>query len=135
MTLKRAASAVSLAGGVLILAVCGARHALLAAEISADTSLDKELASALADEGFTGNIANTLETKLGRRVDARLADLGRLLWFDTITGLNDDNTCGGCHSPLRGLGIRSPSPSASTTTESSARIGRVPGINGAARWC
>ena len=104
MTLKRAASAVSLAGGVLILAVCGARHALLAAEISADTSLDKELASALADEGFTGNIANTLETKLGRRVDARLADLGRLLWFDTITGLNDDNTCGGCHSPLRGFG-------------------------------
>ena len=37
MTLKRAASAVSaLAGGVLILAVCGARHALLAAEISAE---------------------------------------------------------------------------------------------------
>jgi cytochrome c peroxidase len=104
MTLTRAASAVSLAGGVLILAVCGARPALLAAEHSDDTSVDRLLASALADEGFTGNIANTLETRLGRRVDARLADLGRLLWFDTITGLNDDNTCGGCHSPLRGFG-------------------------------
>ena len=104
MTLTRAASAVSLAGAVLILAVSGARHALLAAEHSDDTSLDILLASALADEGFTGNIANTLETRLGRRVDARLADLGRLLWFDTITGLNDDNTCGGCHSPLRGFG-------------------------------
>ena len=34
----------------------------------------------------------------------RLADFGRLLWFDTITGLNDDNTCGGCHSPTAGFG-------------------------------
>jgi cytochrome c peroxidase len=23
----------------------------------------------------------------------------RLLWFDTVTGLNDDNSCAGCHSP------------------------------------
>jgi cytochrome c peroxidase len=69
-----------------------------------DTPLDEELASLLASHAFTGRIAETLETRLGRRVDRRLAELGRMLWFDTITGLNDDNTCGGCHSPLRGFG-------------------------------
>jgi cytochrome c peroxidase len=69
-----------------------------------EQALDETLASALAREGFTGRIAATLETRLGRRVDGRLANLGRLLWFDTITGLHDDNTCAGCHSPLRGFG-------------------------------
>ena len=69
-----------------------------------DTALDEELAALLASHAFTGRIAETLETRLQRRLDHRLADLGRMLWFDTITGLNDDNTCGGCHSPLRGFG-------------------------------
>jgi cytochrome c peroxidase len=68
------------------------------------TALDEELTELLASHTFTGRIAETLETRLGRRVDRRLADLGRMLWFDTITGLNDDNTCAGCHSPLRGFG-------------------------------
>ena len=27
-----------------------------------------------------------------------------MLWFDTITGLNDDNACAGCHSPTAGFG-------------------------------
>jgi cytochrome c peroxidase len=27
-----------------------------------------------------------------------------MLWFDTIAGLHDDNTCGGCHSPSNGFG-------------------------------
>jgi cytochrome c peroxidase len=69
-----------------------------------DTALDEELSGLLASHAFTGRIAETLETRLGRRVDRRLANLGRMLWFDTITGLNDDNTCAGCHSPLRGFG-------------------------------
>jgi cytochrome c peroxidase len=69
-----------------------------------DTALDKELTGLLASHAFTGRIGETLETRLGRRVNGRLADLGRMLWFDTITGLNDDNTCAGCHSPLRGFG-------------------------------
>jgi cytochrome c peroxidase len=34
----------------------------------------------------------------------QLADLGRNLWFDTLTGLNDDNACAGCHSPTAGFG-------------------------------
>ena len=27
-----------------------------------------------------------------------------MLWFDPIGGLNDDNTCAGCHSPTNGFG-------------------------------
>jgi cytochrome c peroxidase len=75
------------------------RHALAQA-----TSLDEELQTVLHQAGFTGRIESTLEQRLGRRLDPQLADLGRLLWFDTITGLNNDNTCGGCHSPTAGFG-------------------------------
>src|SRR5713226_9273371 len=42
--------------------------------------------------------------RLNRAVNPARANLGRLLWFDTITGLNNDNTCAGCHSPTRGFG-------------------------------
>jgi cytochrome c peroxidase len=78
----------------------------LAAHISAagGAGLDDALEAALARHGFTGRIESTLETRLGRRVDRQLADLGRLLWFDTVTGLNDDNNCSGCHSPANGFG-------------------------------
>lgn len=65
---------------------------------------DKNLTAKLRQLGFTGNIESTLERRLRRRLDAKLADIGRLLWFDTITGLNDDNTCAGCHSPTNGFG-------------------------------
>lgn len=67
-------------------------------------ALDRELAAVLTLHGFTGRIEQTLEQRLGGKVDDRLANLGRLLWFDTIAGLNDDNTCGGCHSPTNGFG-------------------------------
>lgn len=66
--------------------------------------LDNALQAALRQAGFTGRIESTLEERLGRHLDPQLADLGRNLWFDTITGLNDDNTCGGCHSPTAGFG-------------------------------
>ena len=66
--------------------------------------VDHDLTLTLQQQGFTGNIESTLERRLGRPLDRRLADLGRLLWFDTITGLNDDNTCAGCHSPTNGFG-------------------------------
>jgi cytochrome c peroxidase len=65
--------------------------------------LDQELAAVLRAAGFTGRIESTLEQRLGRRLDRQLADLGRLLWFDTLTGLNDDNACAGCHSPTAGF--------------------------------
>jgi cytochrome c peroxidase len=66
--------------------------------------LDQELSSRLAELGFTGRVESTLEARLGRQLDQRRANLGRLLWFDTIGGLNNDNTCGGCHSPTNGFG-------------------------------
>lgn len=69
-----------------------------------DVALDDTLVGLLASHAFTGRIAETLEVRLQRRLDPRLADLGRMLWFDTITGLNDDNACAGCHSPLQGFG-------------------------------
>src|SRR5215475_866054 len=69
-----------------------------------DDALNRELTAELQDLGFTGRIGDTLEVRLGRRIDRELADLGRLLFFDTITGLNNDNTCAGCHSPTNGFG-------------------------------
>ena len=66
--------------------------------------LDHQLADVLRRLGFTGAMESTLEQRLGRRIHRELADLGRMLWFDTLTGLNDDNTCAGCHSPTNGLG-------------------------------
>jgi cytochrome c peroxidase len=67
-------------------------------------SVDAELRAALLRAGFTGGIQSTLERRLGRAVEPRLANLGRLLWFDKAGGLHSDNTCGGCHSPSRGFG-------------------------------
>ncbi len=69
-----------------------------------DSSLDRRLTSRLRELGFTGRVESTLTTRLGRPIDKPLANLGRLLWFDTITGLNDDNSCAGCHSPTAGFG-------------------------------
>ena len=66
--------------------------------------LDAELRAYLTTLGFTGRIASTLEVRLGRRIDHQVAEVGRMLWFDPIGGLNDDNTCGGCHSPTNGFG-------------------------------
>jgi cytochrome c peroxidase len=69
-----------------------------------DNKLDHALAAVLRQAGFTGRIESSLERRLGRHINPKLAEVGRLLWFDTITGLNDDNTCAGCHSPTAGFG-------------------------------
>lgn len=66
--------------------------------------LDQALQAKLGELGFTGRVESTLEQRLGRHLDQRRANLGRLLWFDTIGGLNNDNTCGGCHSPTNAFG-------------------------------
>ena len=81
--------------------------AAAAAAVDAD-DVDAALRGYLAGHQFTGRVASTLELRLGRRIDRQLADLGRLLWFDPIQGLNDDNTCGGCHSPTNGFGDTQP---------------------------
>jgi cytochrome c peroxidase len=69
-----------------------------------DRRLDEKLAQALKHHGFTGRVESTLETRLGRPVDQSLANLGRLLWFDKVHSLHQDNTCAGCHSPTNGFG-------------------------------
>ena len=66
--------------------------------------LDAQLSRLLAEAGFTGRIEPTLEQRLGRPVDHRLAGLGRDLFFDSIQSLHDDNSCAGCHSPSNGFG-------------------------------
>jgi cytochrome c peroxidase len=66
--------------------------------------LDADLVAVLAQLGFTGRVASTLEARLGRPVDPVLAELGRKLFFDSFTSLHDDNACAGCHSPAAGFG-------------------------------
>jgi len=71
---------------------------------AAPSALDEALNAAFAEHGFTGTIGSTLEQRLGRPLDVRLAHVGRLVFFDPVTGLNDDNSCSGCHSPTTGFG-------------------------------
>src|SRR5215831_9345522 len=73
-----------------------------------DGDVDAVLQAYLTSLGFTGRIADQLETRLGRHIDQQLADVGRQLWFDPIQGLNNDNTCAGCHSPTNGFGDTQP---------------------------
>jgi cytochrome c peroxidase len=73
-----------------------------------DHGLDRRLAEVLAGAGFTGRIEARFREKLGRPIDRQRANLGRLLWFDIISGLNNDNTCAGCHSPTHGFGDTQP---------------------------
>ena len=76
----------------------------LAQEKNGGSILDHRLQKVLHDAGFTGRIQSSLEHRLHRNIDPKLADLGRLLFFDVAGGLHDDNTCAGCHSPSRGFG-------------------------------
>jgi len=75
-----------------------------AAAAFAPEDLDGQLIALLHQAGFTGRIQSTLERRLRRPVDAGLADLGRLLFFDKIASLHSDNSCAGCHSPTNGFG-------------------------------
>lgn len=77
---------------------------LLSTFAVSSATLDDQLAAVLAEHGFTGRIESTLEPRLGRKLDNQLLDLGRLLFFDTVGGLNNDNNCSGCHSPRNGFG-------------------------------
>jgi cytochrome c peroxidase len=71
---------------------------------SGDIALNDQLSAVLNQHGFTGRIASTLEQRLGRKIDNQLADLGRLAFHDSLLGLNDDNSCSGCHAAPNGFG-------------------------------
>src|SRR5215469_807471 len=77
---------------------------MVAAGVCYPQDLDSQLASVLAKAGFTGTVGSSIQARLGRPIDPKLADLGRLLFFDKIHSLHDDNTCAGCHSPTNGFG-------------------------------
>jgi cytochrome c peroxidase len=82
--------------------------ALVPGRAEDDSTLDRRLRRVLHEAGFTGNIEATLEMRLGRPLDPAKIKLGRLLFFDTILGLHDDNSCAGCHSPAFGFGDSQP---------------------------
>jgi cytochrome c peroxidase len=86
--------------------------ALIASAPQAVSPLDRNLVSALLAAGFTGRVQQTyqarIEANLGRPIDPRLAEIGRMLWFDNLHSLHTDNTCGGCHSPTNGFGDSQP---------------------------
>jgi cytochrome c peroxidase len=75
-----------------------------AADDDRGSSLDSRLARVLRQHDYTGRVESTLEDRLGRRLEADLTNLGRLLWFDNVHSLHRDNTCAGCHSPTNGFG-------------------------------
>src|SRR5688572_33148941 len=75
-----------------------------ASATSTDDVLNEQLVSLLSQHGFTGRVGLSLEQKLGRKIDNQLADLGRLAFHDSLLGLNDDNSCSGCHSAPFGFG-------------------------------
>ena len=51
----------------------------------AQEDIDAALIPLLHQAGFTGNIQATLASRLGRNIDPRLANLGRLLCFDDVS--------------------------------------------------
>lgn len=69
-----------------------------------DDHLNRQLKRVLDANSFTGSMQFQLNRRLRRHIDTKMADLGRLLWFDKFTGLHDDNSCGGCHSPTAAFG-------------------------------
>jgi cytochrome c peroxidase len=91
---------------VLALVVLGLSAAALGGRHG--SPLDETLRRVLRKAGFTGRVESTLERRLGRPIDRARADLGRLLFFDKILGLHDDNSCAGCHSPAFGFGDSQP---------------------------
>ena len=66
--------------------------------------LEDRLARVLRQAGFTGRVQQSLEPRLGRRLDPKLVKLGGTIFFDNILGLHRDNSCAGCHSPAFGFG-------------------------------
>jgi cytochrome c peroxidase len=98
--------------GLVLLYLYALVSALIASPPPPVSALDRDLADALSAAGFTGMVQQTyqarIEANLGRPIDPRLAEIGRMLWFDTLHSLHADNTCGGCHSPTNGFGDSQP---------------------------
>ncbi|HJQ71052.1 MAG TPA: cytochrome c peroxidase [Blastocatellia bacterium] len=70
---------------------------------SEESPLDVQLDSMLRLHDFTGNVEATLEQRLGRKINEKLADVGRLLFFDPVLSLSNDSSCASCHSPTSAM--------------------------------
>lgn len=88
---------------ILLLALIALGVVVLTPRTSAST-VNEQLSAVLVQHGFTGRVGLSLEQRLGRKIDNRLADLGRLAFHDSLLGLNDDNSCAGCHAAPLGFG-------------------------------
>ncbi|HEX7330478.1 MAG TPA: cytochrome c peroxidase [Pyrinomonadaceae bacterium] len=88
---------------ILLLALTAVGVVVLTPRSSAST-VNEQLSAVLTQHGFTGRVGLSLEQRLGRKIDNRLADLGRLAFHDSLLGLNDDNSCAGCHAAPLGFG-------------------------------
>src|SRR5262245_26144347 len=71
---------------------------------SESDQLSALLTAKLRELGFTGKTQSMLRVRLGRQIDNNLADLGGLAFHDSLLGLNDDNSCAGCHAASVGFG-------------------------------
>lgn len=71
--------------------------------LSEESPLDVQLDSVLKQQDFTGNVEATLEQRLGRKINKKLADVGRLLFFDPVLSLSNDSSCASCHSPTSAM--------------------------------
>ncbi|NNF12916.1 MAG: hypothetical protein HKN72_06830 [Gemmatimonadetes bacterium] len=83
-----------------VLSACGPDEPVGPGQVGDDGGeLDARLSTLLAAHRLDGRIEEQLEVKLGRSVDERLAEVGRLLFFDRVLSLTEDNSCAGCHGP------------------------------------
>lgn len=91
---------------VLLIALVAGGAIFLTPRASAggDSALDAQLTAVLNLHGFTGRVGQSLEQRMGRKIDNQLADLGRLAFHDSLLGLADDNSCAGCHAAPAGFG-------------------------------
>jgi len=90
---------------IIVLGIIAAGIVMLAPGTEAGSNpVDDQLYTVLNHHGFTGRVALSLERRLGRKINQQLADLGRLAFHDTLLGLNNDNSCAGCHAANRGFG-------------------------------
>ena len=90
---------------IVALAIIAAGIVTLAPRTQAGSNaLDDQLYATLNYHGFTGRVGLSVERRLGRKIDNQLADLGRLAFHDSLLGLNNDNSCAGCHAANRGFG-------------------------------
>ncbi len=91
-------------GALLAICLAFVSPSALGQKSGDDGQLDQKLQKILNQAGFKGRVESSLDIRLNRKVNLRLAALGRLLFFDVAGGLHDDNTCAGCHSPSSGFG-------------------------------